>query len=83
MKVTEKHLNLIRDMGAAFLAARGYTFADIVTGRDAWSVLHQSGAYRAIGDDFVGGYPDYKDAHLQTALAHVMPNAVFKDAKVY
>jgi hypothetical protein len=78
MKVTANHLAVIRDKGAAYLAEHGYTFADVVIGRDAWNVLHQSGAYRAIGDDFVGGYPDYNDAHLQTALKALMPNAVFR-----
>lgn len=78
MKVTAEHLSTIRSMGADYLAKHGYTFADVVLGRDAWNVLHQSGAYRAIGDDFVGGYPDYNDAHLQTALKAIMPNAAFR-----
>ena len=83
MKITDNHLATIRDMGAAYLAKHGHTFADVKLGRDAWNVLHQSGAYGAIGDDFVGGYPDYKDAHFQTALKAIMPNATFKDACRY
>ena len=83
MKVLDSHLAIIRDMGAAFLARHGFTFEDVKTGRDAWTVLHRSGAYSAIGDEFVGGYPDYKDAHLQTALKALMPNAVFGDKARY
>jgi len=78
MKVTPNHIAIIRDMGAAYLAKYGYTFADVAIGRDAWNVLYDSGAYRAIGDEFVGGYPDYNDSHLQTALKSLMPNAVFR-----
>lgn len=83
MRIEQKHLDLIASLGADYLARHGYTFTDVKTGIDAWHVLHKSGAYRAIGDDFTGGYPDYKDAHFQTALARLMPNAIFKDAKVY
>jgi hypothetical protein len=83
MKVSSTDLAIIRDMGAAFLADKGYTFNDVTTGRDAWTVLHRSGAYMSLTNKTPGGYPDYKDAHLQTALAHIMPNAVFNDKKVY
>lgn len=79
MKVTDNHLAIIRDMGAAYLAKHGYTFSDVKLGSDAWNVLHRSGAYSAIGSEYVGGYPDYKDAHFQTALKAIMPNAVFND----
>lgn len=83
MRIESKHFDMIASLGADYLAHYGYTFLDVKTGQDAWNVLFKSGAYRAIGDDFIGGYPDYKDAHFQTALARLMPNAVFKDAKVY
>jgi hypothetical protein len=83
MKVSTEHKAIITNMGEAYLAKHGYTFADVVTGADAWRVLHNSGAYRAIGDQYPGGYPDYSDGHFQTALAAVMPNAVFRDAKRY
>jgi len=78
MKVTADHLNLIRDMGAAYLAPKGYTLDDVQLGSDAWNVLHYSGAYKALGAEHPSGYADYNDAHLKTALAAVMPNAVFK-----
>jgi len=83
MKITDNHLAVIRNMGADYLAKHGYTFADVMLGRDAWNVLHQSGAYMAIGEDFVGGYPDYKDAHFQTALKAIMPNVIFRDTARY
>jgi len=83
MKVTDTDIAIIRDMGAAYLAKHGYTFADVVIGRDAWNVLHQSGAYMSLTQQTPGGYPDYKDAHLQTALKSIMPNAVFKDKCAY
>ena len=63
----------------SWLAARGYARADIRTGRDAWAVAHGSGitshAY-ALSRDIV-------DAHVQTALERIFPNAVFRDAKHY
>jgi hypothetical protein len=78
MKVTANDLAIIRDKGAAYLAEHGYTFADVVLGRDAWNVLHQSGAYMSLTQQTPGGYPDYNDVHLQTALKALMPNAVFR-----
>lgn len=52
---------------------------DITAGVDAWAVAHRAGitneAY-AISRDIV-------DAHIQTALSRIFPNAVFKDAKRY
>lgn len=77
MKVTPAHLAIIRRMGADFLAANGHTFADVKLGSDAFTVLHRSGAYRAIGDEYPSGYPDYDDSHFRTALKALMPNAVF------
>lgn len=83
MKVTAAHKAIIADLGEKYLARHGYTFADVVTGVDAWNVLHNSGAYRAIGDEYSSGYAEYSDGHLQTALQSIMPNAVFRDAKRY
>ena len=83
MKVSTTHLNLIRDMAEAYLARYGYTLDSITIGRDAWAVLHDSGAYRAIGGEFPNGHPDYSDAHLKTALASIMPNAVFTSKYAY
>ena len=61
--------------------AGNYTRADIKTGIDAWSIAHKVGicatAYnlpRSLG---------VNDAHIQTALEALFPNAVFRDAKRY
>jgi hypothetical protein len=55
------------------------TLADIKTGRDAWTVGHCSGVVREAYD--MGR--DIHDAHIQTALQAIFPNAVFRDAKRY
>jgi hypothetical protein len=52
---------------------------DVKTGRDAWAVAHRAGIVTAAYD--VGR--DVVDAHIQTALQRIFPNAVFKDAKRY
>lgn len=50
----------------------------ITIGSDAWTVAHRSGIMRE-------AYADRNavDAHIQTALAQIFPNVVFKDAKKY
>jgi len=83
MKVSTTDLNLIRDRAAAYLARNGHTLESVTHGSDAWRVLHNSGAYRIIGDGYPTGYPDYSDAHLKTALASIMPNAVFTSKYAY
>jgi hypothetical protein len=63
----------------AWLAERGYTREQIVTGSDAWAVASRAGLSRE-AYDFAS---DVYDGHIQTALGKVFPNAVFKDAKRY
>lgn len=53
--------------------------SDVETGIDAWTIAHRSGIVRhayAQGRDVV-------DAHIQTMLESIMPNAVFNDPKRY
>lgn len=52
--------------------------AKVLTGRDAWAIAHKCG----ITDE---AYRDRSvvDAHIQTALEQIFPNAVFRDAKRY
>jgi hypothetical protein len=51
----------------------------VVTGRDAWTIAHLAGVVReAYAMD-----RDIHDAHIQTALQKIFPNAVFRDKKVY
>ena len=52
---------------------------EIVTGRDAWTVAHNSGICRLAYDIS----RDITDAHIQTVLEQIFPNAIFKDAKRY
>jgi hypothetical protein len=51
----------------------------VVTGRDAWTVAHKAGIYREALDSG----RDVVDAHVQSALQVIFPNAVFKDKKRY
>ena len=52
---------------------------DVKTGRDAWTVAHGAGLCREAYDMARGIH----DAHIQTALQAIFPNAVFRDAKKY
>ena len=52
---------------------------DIKTGKDAWTIAHRAGVMMQcydLGRDIV-------DAHIQTMLQRIFPNAVFHDAKRY
>lgn len=62
-----------------YLGKKGYALTDIKTGYDAWTVAHRSG----ITEHAYGVSRDVYDAHIQTVLEKIMPNAVFKDKKVY
>lgn len=54
------------------LANRKLSRGDIKTGRDAWSAASICGILRdAYSDNAI------KDAHIQTALKRIFPNAVF------
>jgi hypothetical protein len=52
---------------------------DVKTGRDAWLVAHRAG----LCAEAYAMSRDIHDAHIQTALEKVFPNAVFRDAKRY
>ncbi|MFZ3194081.1 MAG: hypothetical protein WA154_12865 [Moraxellaceae bacterium] len=75
----------IVDMWAANCASylkrnsrNGATLADVTTGAGAWEVAHRAGVVNdAYSDSTV------TDGHIQTALAAIFPNAIFKDAKRY
>lgn len=56
-----------------------YTRELIATGRDAWTVAHRAGITRHA----YGLGRDVNDAHIQTVLERVFPNAVFRDPKRY
>jgi hypothetical protein len=65
-------------MATAYLEPKDHTCASVLTGAMAWSVAGNCGITRE-------AYNDRKvvDAHIQTALETIFPNAVFKDKKVY
>ena len=51
----------------------------VTTGRDAWTVAHRTG----IALEAYDISRDITDAHIQTALQRIFPNAVFRDKKRY
>jgi hypothetical protein len=66
-------------MASDWLAANtSIGVGDILTGRDAWTVAHRCGITNE-------AYKDRSviDAHIQTALQSIFPNAEFKDKKRY
>lgn len=66
---------------AAVCAEFNITKEDVKTGRDAWSIAHKAGITRRAYD--LPRELGVNDAHIQTALEDIFPNAVFRDAKRY
>ena len=62
----------------AFCARFGLNREDVKTGVDAWTVAHETGITKT-----AYALPNVVDAHIQTALGVIFPNAVFKDSKRY
>lgn len=54
------------------------TLADVKTGRDAWTIAHRAGITEEAYKD-----RNAVDAHIQTALETIFPNAIFSDKKRY
>ena len=54
------------------------TRLDVKTGVDAWGIAHAANISMEAYNDF-----NANDAHIQTALEKIFPNAVFKDKKRY
>lgn len=80
-KINALMINKWRNMCEKWLAGspESATCSSIITGRDAWTVAHRAGIVQeayAMGQDI-------HDAHIQTALEKIFPNAVFRDAKRY
>jgi hypothetical protein len=78
MKISADTVASWRERCATWLAPRNLTPDAILTGRDAWTVAHRSGLTAEAYQD-----RDVVDAHIQTALERIFPNAVFQDAKRY
>jgi hypothetical protein len=78
MRLPQETIERWRKWCALELANRKMTCADIKTGRDAWAAASLCGILRdAYSDNAI------KDAHIQTALEKIFPEAEFKDAKRY
>jgi hypothetical protein len=54
------------------------TRESVTIGRDAWTVAHRAGIINEAYAD-----RNVTDAHIQTALEKIFPNAAFKDKKRY
>ena len=79
MKINKETVEKWRQMASDWLdAATTLGTEHIRKGREAWSVAHQSGICNEAYAD-----PSIVDAHIQTALEQIFPNAVFLDRKVY
>lgn len=52
--------------------------SDVKTGSQAWGIAHTLGIVREAHED-----RSVLDAHIQTALEQIFPNAVFKSKKIY
>lgn len=79
MKFDKKTLERWERSASDFLACYGMEREEVTTGQDAWGVAHRTGIYReAIAMD-----ASVVDAHVQTALERIFPNATFKDPKRY
>jgi hypothetical protein len=61
-----------------FLGQNGYGIEDVVTGKEAWNVANAVGILSEAYEDRT-----VIDAHIQTALEKLFPDAIFKDKKVY
>lgn len=77
-KIPASTIEAWRTKAAAFLKTKGYTIDDVKTGADAWAVANHCDMSREAYKDH-----DANDAHIQTALEKIFPNAVFKDKKRY
>lgn len=64
-----------------FCAQHNLTRDDIKTGVDAWAVAHKTGMTKTAYD--LPRSLNVVDAHIQSVLEVIFPNAVFKDKKRY
>jgi hypothetical protein len=78
MKLADK-LTDYKSLADSFLAGHGYSRSDIKTGAQAWAVASRAG----ITHDAYAIDRSINDAHIQTALEKIFPEAVFKDPKRY
>ncbi len=85
-KINQDMIDQFRMMAAYRLARLDMTCADITLGRDAWTVASTSGILNYCYGNSALDIPAIdgcNDAHIQTALRAIFPNAVFKDKLHY
>ena len=78
MRLAE-HIDHYTFLADLYLSGRNLTRDDVKTGRDAWNIAHKA----SITNHAYAIDRDVLDAHIQTALQRVFPNAVFRDKKRY
>lgn len=79
MKIPQDTMVRWRGMAERLCAEYNLALSDIKTGREAWGAAHKAGI---TSEGYAMGR-DIHDAHIQTALERIFPNAEFKDRKVY
>lgn len=79
MRIDANTIQAWRGKAERLCAEYNLTLADIKTGREAWGAAHKAG----ITSEAYAMGRDIHDAHIQTALERIFPNAVFRDAKRY
>jgi hypothetical protein len=79
MKITAEEVKRYRSMAEEWLKNNlGIPREHILEGRDAWTIAHKCGiTFLAYQNRSV------TDAHIQTALEAIFPNAIFKERKRY
>jgi hypothetical protein len=77
-KITGQEIGVWSRRADSFLASKGLKRADVMLGVDAWTVAHKTDV---IADAYKD--PSIVDAHVQTALEQIFPNASFKEPKRY
>lgn len=84
--INAEQLEEFRTLATNWLAERDLACDQVQSGAAAWAVAHRAGiteiCYGNTAKD-LPGIDGCLDAHIQTALQKVFPNAVFKDKKVY
>lgn len=77
MKMSQHELQKFADKQAEFLRSHGHAMNEVTTARMAYHVMHTSGAFMALEPKLPGGYPDYDDSHIETAMKRVYPHVAF------
>jgi hypothetical protein len=80
VKISQEDIVLLRakileylENVANFMDGKPKSVDIVETGWGAWELLHRSGGYKFLSER----YPEVKDAHIQTALKRIFPQAVF------